>query len=239
MCLGEIGHVDIIADSGTVRRGIVGAEHLKVRSQPHRHLHNDRHQVRRISLKPVHPALRVVSRRIEVAQRRKLESLEPVVPLETALDFELGKTVKIGGILRVRFIDRQIFRLAIDRRRRRKHEARNLRFARGIENADRARQVLNGVFLRPDHGFSRSLGRGEVHHCVIASLHDRHNRPIIEDILFEETAIRKQILSCARGQIVEHIDLETAVCKKSRDVAADISGTTDNKHIHAGTSPEF
>ena len=43
--VGEIDHVHVVANRGAVRRVVIGAEHLHVRGQPDRRLHDERHQV--------------------------------------------------------------------------------------------------------------------------------------------------------------------------------------------------
>src|SRR5262249_37497037 len=100
MCIREIGNVDVVAETGSVRSRIVGAENLYVSTTARRRIENQRNQMRfRIGILA---KLRIGIRSggVEVAQREILQSMTLAEPAERALERQLGFAVRIDRQLR-------------------------------------------------------------------------------------------------------------------------------------------
>jgi len=103
--LGEIGHVDVIADAGAVRSVVIAAEHEHPLPFSLRYLEDDGNDVelRGVVLAP----LGAGSGGVEKAQRREVEErMDFRHPVEVALDNELRLPVWTAGDDALLFIDR-------------------------------------------------------------------------------------------------------------------------------------
>ena len=102
--LGEIVHVDIVAEAGSIGRGVVGPEYGYLRPPARQTLEHERYQVRLRIVALSYLTLGVAARRVEIAKHAGFEAEGPVVVFEDPLDHKLGSPVGIDRILRMRLV---------------------------------------------------------------------------------------------------------------------------------------
>ncbi len=68
---------------------------------------------------------------------------------------------------------------------------------------------------------------------IVAAAHNGCHRFVIKDVFLKKAVIWKEIVFRPGREIVKHINLEPAVRKISRNMAADIPCPADDQHIHA------
>ena len=160
--VGQIQHVDVVADAGAVGGGVVGAEHLDRRCPPGRRLHHQRDQVRGVARVLADAPVQHRAGGVEVAQGHPLQPERLVEPGQHALDLQLALAVGVLGAQRRRLHHRQHLGVAVDRRRRGEHELLHPLLAHGLEQLQRAEHVVVEVLARVAHRFACGLVGGEV-----------------------------------------------------------------------------
>ena len=110
----DVHDMDVVADAGAVRRIVVGAENLNRRAAPSG-FEDERDQVGLGIVRLAYLAVRVGTRRVEVAQRHLRQSVRRAEVHQHVLDDELGEAAGVDRLLRVVFADRHLFGHAVDR----------------------------------------------------------------------------------------------------------------------------
>src|SRR4029077_4070359 len=105
MSVGEIEDVNVIANTGSIRRVVVGSVNFNVRSFTERHLQHSWNEVRFRSM--VLAKFLGCAGGIEVAQTNKFHSMNFVVPAEHFFEHEFGFAVGTDGTRLRGFVDWQ------------------------------------------------------------------------------------------------------------------------------------
>src|SRR5438128_532485 len=115
MSVSKIVHMDVIADASAVGGGVVIAEDFQSGPLALNRLEDERDQVSlRVMVLADFPAL-VGSRRIEVSETHKAQSISMAVGFQRILECELGGSVRIHWLTRTTFRYRHFHGIAIDR----------------------------------------------------------------------------------------------------------------------------
>ena len=99
--IGQIGHVDIVAQAGSVRRRIIVAEHLQARA-PGRRLDGARNHVNLGRMIFADLPVRIRARGIEISERHRAQAVRALEMRQRPLDGELGFSVAVDRMLRMR-----------------------------------------------------------------------------------------------------------------------------------------
>jgi hypothetical protein len=139
--VGEVRHVDVVAQARPVRRGIVVAEHLQ-RVPAGRRVDGARNQMDLRGMILADVAVGIRAGGVEVAQRHGTNIVGPLEMRKRPLHCQLRVAVAVDGPLRMGFHDRRFDRLAVGGAGRREHEIPH-RFRRHrLEHAQRAADIV-------------------------------------------------------------------------------------------------
>src|SRR5438445_9347107 len=115
MSISKIVHVDVIADASAVGGLVVIAEDLQSGPLALNRLEDERDQVSlRVMVLADFRAL-VCSRRIEVSEAHKAQSISEAVGFQRILECELGRSVRIHWLTRITFRYGHFHWIAVDR----------------------------------------------------------------------------------------------------------------------------
>ena len=165
--VGQIGHVDVVAQARAVRRRVVVAEHLQALAAG-RGVDRARDDVnlRRVILAEL--AVGIGAGGVEIAKRDRADAVRALEVRKRALDRRAWTRRSVDRPLRMRLGDRRLRRLAVRRARRRKDERAD-RFAAIASRTFTAPPTLFAVVLRRlADRLADVQERGEVHHGVHA-----------------------------------------------------------------------
>jgi len=102
----------------------------------------------------------------------------------------------------------------------------------GIEQADRAADIIDGVLFGRRHGFACRLVGREMDKTAESPLKNRVDFVGIADIAFNECGLCKQVLPGSGRKVVENRHVIILVKKGADHMAANISGSADNEDFH-------
>src|SRR6266480_1081684 len=162
--IGNIEHVDVIADAGSVQRGVVRAEDVDMRQTTASGIENPGNEMSFHAM--MLAALLGGSGSVEIAEAHVFESGVDLVIRENLFEYELGLTIRIDGRLPMVFGDGNDLRFAIGGCCGRKNEFLHAVARDRIEQVHTTGHVRGVENTRLAHGLGdQSLG-GEVHHSV-------------------------------------------------------------------------
>jgi hypothetical protein len=232
----EVDDVHVVAHGRAVGRRVVGAEELQRRAaRRRRDRERDEVALGRVVLAEL--AVRVGARGVEVAQRGPAQAVGVAVPVQHALDEELRVAVRVERQQRVVLGDGHLGGAAVDGRRRREHDVAHAVRDHGVEQVQRAHEVVAEVLARVAHGLAHlDAGRELDDGRDGVRLEDGVDGRRIGQVALDERA-PAQRPAVARRHVVEHDGLEP----RGRDVlgrlAADEAGAPDDQDRHARRSP--
>src|SRR3989442_908613 len=226
--IGEIGHVDVIAQARAVGRRVIVAEHLQSRPAARR-VDGARNHVdfRRVVLPDL--ALRIGAGRVEIPQRNRVDAVRALEVRQRALHRQLGFPVAVDRRLRMRFRDRRLDRLAVCGAGRREHEGLHRFRCHRFQHAQRAGHVVPVVPRRLTHRLANVEQRRKMHdgeHIVLAKrLADRGH---IRDVTFHEVA-EGCSTAVACDQVVVDDHAVPGLAQRLRRVTADVAGAAGHE----------
>src|SRR6266513_2454224 len=162
--IGDIEHVDIVADAGSVWRGVVRAEDIDMRQTTASGIENPGNEMGFNAM--MLAALPRGSGSVEVPEGHIFEPAVDFVIRQNLFEHELGFSVGVDGRLPMVFGDGNDLGFAIGGCSGRKNEFLHAVARDGIEQVHTTSHVRGVKNTRLAHGFGdQSLG-GEVHHSV-------------------------------------------------------------------------
>src|SRR6266550_6851767 len=229
--IGDIEHVDIVAEAGSVRRGIVSAEDVDMRQSTAGGIENPGNEMSFHAM--MLAALLGGSGSVEIAEAHIFESGVDLVIRQNLFEHELGFTIRIDGRLAMVFGDGNGFGFAIGGCSGRKNEFLHAVARDGIEQIDTTGHVCGVENTRLAYGFGdQSLG-GEVHHGVNLVLReDAFNLRAIPKIYLAKDGSRRHSGTMALHQAVQRNDGHTARNQDLRADAADVARRSGNENVH-------
>src|ERR1700757_415250 len=131
MRLGEIEDVNVIANTGSIRRVVVSSVNFDVWSFTKRHLQHSGNEMRLWSV--VFAKFLGCAGGIEVAQTNKFDAMNLVVPAQNLFECEFGFAVRTDGARQRRFDDWHPIGRTENRARRRKDDPSDISRDHGIK----------------------------------------------------------------------------------------------------------
>src|SRR5215472_1772439 len=101
---GQIVHVDVVADAGSIRCRIIRAEDLQLRTKTRGRLEREWNQVRLRIMQFADLAAVISPGRVKITQAGKTKSVGAVVGLQRLLEEELRNTIGIHRLSRKIFV---------------------------------------------------------------------------------------------------------------------------------------
>src|SRR6478735_5604157 len=149
MRIGEIEDVDVIANTGSIRRVVVGSVNFDVRFFTERHLQHRRNEMRLRSM--VLAKFLGCAGGVEVAQTNKFHSMNFVVPAQNFFKCEFGFAVGTDGTQLRGFINWQAIGRTKKSARRRKDDPTHPSRKHGIEQIQPIANIIPKIFRRVLH----------------------------------------------------------------------------------------
>ncbi len=164
MGFSQVFDVNVVADAGAVRGGVVGSVDLERPDFPCDSHQNPRDQVGFRIVILADPPVGRAAAGVEIAEAGGAEPPGVVAILENTLHHELAVTVRIDGVLRVGFINGDPHRCAIGGAGGGEDENFALVLLHDLEQGDGLGRVVPVIFQRICNRFT-DVGEGrEMHH---------------------------------------------------------------------------
>ncbi len=204
---GQIGDMNIIADAGSVRRRIVGAEHVELRPQAQRRLGRHFDQMRGVGGRLAGAAARIGAGDVEIAQ----DHVAQIVRAAGVAQHDFGHQLRpaVGrdrhGRRILRHRDRS--RIAVHRRGRGEDEMAHAAFDRAFDQRARVRRVVAVVAERIAHRIRHHDRGGEMDDGVDVMLaHKPRDQGLVAGLADDERNALGNGPAMPGRQIVEHYD---------------------------------
>ena len=166
MGIGQIHHVDVVADAGAVGGGVVGAVNGDVVADALGRFQDDGDQVRLRVVGFADGAIEGSAGGIEIAQCHIAETVGFREVAHHVFNDQLCTAVHIGGIVGEIFFDGCLFRFAVDGSGGGEDDLIHAGFPHAHEQVQRAAYIVFVIFRRVRHGFADERGSGEVDDAV-------------------------------------------------------------------------
>ena len=232
MRISEVADMDIIAHPGAVRRVIVGAIYRYMAALPHRRFHRDLDEVGGARSRLAGAALRVGARDIEVAERAVIDRVRSRDIGEHPLRHELGPAIRINGLRRRGFRDRDLLGDAVSGSGRGKDEMPHASMDGALEKRPAFGCVVMIIFKRILDGFGNHNRAGEVHDCLDSVVGKQlPYKRFVRDVALDELGPRRNGPLEPCRQIVEDNHIPISLKKGENSVATDIARASGHKHV--------
>ena len=236
----QIHHVDVVAHTGTVGRGVVVAPDVHKLPPAHRHLRHKGQQVigRALRVLPDQPA-GVGAHRVEITQYGNAPIRVAAVQVaQHVLYHQLSLSVGVGGGQGVVFGQWQPLRVAVYRGRRAEHQRLDPAFAHGLQQAQTAHHIVVVIGQRLRHRFTYGLEACKVDHRAGATGPQCAGQgATVADIALDQpdlsardTPHPRQRLGLAVAEIVEHRHVQARIEQFHAGMAADITRAARDQH---------
>ena len=226
MSVGQVTDVDVIADGGAVGGVVVIAENEDLVAMSKCYLQYKRNEV------GFHLAVlanaAVGTGDVKVAQRRRPQAVGLGIGGDHVVDCELGCAIRIRRLRRHRLCDRNLCRLAVRCRGRRKHKIGDSELAHGVEQLQRRDDIVLPIVSRSLNGFANEGARGKMHNAVEASFR-QHFTSDIGHVTLDKAGLLWDSFAVAGGKVIDDGDVVPLLHEDGRAHAADIAGTASNK----------
>ena len=228
--------MDVVPHAGAVRRGVVLAEDADVIPLTQGCFHHQRDQVGFGVVILADACLRVGTSGVEVAQRHIADVVGAVAPLQHIFNGQFRRAVGIGGFRAVPFLNGLLLRLAVGRRRRRKHDLVHAVSLHGRQQGHRALHVVAVVLQRVGHALAHQRKCREVDDAVdFVFREDLMQERAVPQIAYIHLPRALDGLPVSGAQIVRHHNFVAPLDQQRYHVAADIAGSAGHQngfHIH-------
>src|SRR6267143_4273950 len=229
--IGDIEYVDVIADAGSVRRGIVSAEDVDMRQSTASGIENPGNEMSFHAM--MLAAFLGGSGSVEIAEAHVFESGVDLVIRQNLFEYELGFTIRIDGRLAMVFRDGNDLGFAIGGGGGRKNEFLHAVARDGIEQVHTTGHVRGVKTTRLAYGFGDQGLGGEVHHGVNLVLRENgFNLRAIREICLAKNGSRRHGGTMALQQAVQRDDGQAARNHNFRADTPDVARRSGNENIH-------
>src|SRR5581483_634798 len=228
---GEIRHMDIVADTGAVRRGVVVAKDVNGRTLAGRGLQHERDEMGLLRMTLAARGGRAGG--IEIPQADPSQAIGAFVPREGLLERELARPVRIRRGIQIVFLHWNLHRLTEDRAGAGKYEIPNLRLMHGTQQRQAGLHVLLVVLRGIGHRFADQRGSGHVddrldpmlpkcvrHRLAIQHVAEHESGPLVDRIPVtgREIVIDDYVMAVIDQRLGHH--------------ASDVPGPACHQHLH-------
>src|SRR5690625_4374848 len=228
---GQVAHIDVVADAGTIRRRVVVSEHLHCLAVAGSDVQDDGNQV----------CLRVVvfaklfagPGSVEVTQGRVAEPMGLAVPLQRPFDQVLALTVDTRRLDRRTLIDRNPFRRAEQRGSGGEDELADPSLQQAFQQQQRPDRVVLEVAARLLHALPDERESCEAKDdFALVEVSDIQYQRLVTDTSFDELSGIRYGRAVTGGQVVQHHDLVPLVEQVFCGDAADVTGAAGDQYPH-------
>src|SRR5580692_5385755 len=231
MRLSKIDHMDIISHTGSVECWVVISKDRNAFALLHSHLENERDEVefRCVIFTPC----RGGSSCIKVAHTGKADSVNPVQPIQHALEDEFRFTVRAAWDNPLSLVDGYPFWLIKQIRGGRKNDPFNSVFDHALKQVQSGGDIVPQIQKRLRHRLTDQRLGGEVHHGIRTMLAQSSvNRCSIRQIACHKNSIRMHRRSMSQREIVEYHHRLSRCDELFDDHAADVAGSAGYEDFH-------
>jgi hypothetical protein len=229
----EIGNVDVIPDAGAVRRRVVGAENIELRSQPKRGFDRHLDEVGGPPGRVAGAAERVGARDVEVTQDHTVQPVGGAGIAQHDFSHQFRGAVRRrrhGGIV---LACGHTLRIAVDRCGRGEDEMMYSLLDRGLDQRARVRRIIAVIAERIANRVRHDDRGSEMDDGVDPVLSDQFgDARLISSVANQERRARRHRPIEAGREIVEHHHPLASVDERMDHVAADIAGTARDQDRH-------
>jgi len=237
---GQVADVHVVAHAGAVRRVPVIAEDAQRGLAAGGCLEHQRQEVGLRVVRLTGAATLVRAGGVEVAQRGGADAVRHVEGRQHALAEELALAVRAHRLARVRLVDGHAHRVAEDNARRGEDDLVDLVIAHGLEQGQRAADVVAEVKARLGDRLAHVGVGGEVDHRLHAVRgEDAVQTGAVADVAYHQRHVADG-LAVAAPEVVEHDHLLARLSRVEHVVAAHIAraaGDQDHGCPPSTTSP--
>ncbi|QTK81258.1 Hypothetical protein AT6N2_L0316 [Agrobacterium tumefaciens] len=184
--IGKIADVDVITNARAIGGVIIRTENVQLRQLGSGSHQRTRDQMGFRLVPFIKLAIRIGSRRIEVAQCHEPQAIGSGIVFQRHLENQLGSPVRVDRHLRSFLADRQLRRHAIGCAAGRKHQTADIFVEAGIQQRQAPGNIVAVIFARILHGFT-DIGIGRT----------------MDDEGWREFPER-----CSQGAVVENVALD-------------------------------
>ena len=244
VALGQVHDVDVVPHAGAVGRGVVVAEHAQLGPLAGGDLGDVGHEVVGHASRAFTDQAAVVrAHRVEVAQAGQAPGrIGGRQIAQDFLDVQLAAAVGVDGARGVALVQGQGLRLAIDGGAAAEDQGAHAAGTHGLQQAERALDVVAEVVQRFFDGFAYGLQAGEVDDGVDGVVaQGAGQQGLVAHVAPHEDRRRAQDARqladdglAAVGQVVEQHDVVALLRQDGGGVAADVARTAGEQDVHAG-----
>ena len=235
MNCGEVGDVDVVADAGSVRGVVVGAENDDALTSAGCRLTGDLDEVSGVRGGLTGPPRRIGAGDVEVAQRRVAEVVCSRRVAKHPLGRQLGAPVRIHRSGRSLLVHRHLLRSAVDGRGRREDEVLHATGDAGLNQARARDRVVPVVLEGVDDRLGHHGASGEVDYRPDTVIRDeRAGRRGVAGIAFHEFRLGGNGRPGPRHEVVEDHHGIPRLEKGQGGVAADVAGASGDQDRSSG-----
>src|SRR5467141_3565888 len=229
--IGDIKHVDVIADAGSVWCRVVRAEDVDMGQSTAGGIENPGNEMSFHAM--MLAAFLGGSGSVEIAEAHVFESGVELEIGQNLFEHELGFTIGIDGRLPMVFGDGNDFRFAIGGGSGRKNEFLDAVARDGIEQVHTTGHVRGVKNTRLAYGFGDQGLGGEVHHSINLVLGENgFNLRAIGEICLAKDGSRRHGGTTALQQAVQRDDGQAARNQNFRADTPDVARRSGNENIH-------
>src|SRR6266478_1453506 len=229
--IGDIKHVDVIADAGSVWCRVVRAEDVDMGQSTAGGIENPGNEMSFHAM--MLAAFPGGSGSVEIAEGHILESGVDLVIRQNLFEYELGFTIRIDGRLPMVFGDGNDLGFAVGSCGGRKNEFLHAVARDGIEQVHTTGHVRGVKNTRLAYGFGDQRLGGEVHHGVNLVLRENgFNLRAIRENCMAKNGFRRNGGTMALQQAVQCNDGDATRNQDFRADTADVARRSGNENIH-------
>ncbi len=229
--VGQVGHMDEIADAGPVRRRIGVAVDDQRLAAARRHIATGGDQVPLATRPAAGPQASIGSRHIEGADRDETGSAHRLRLDKQGLGVELALAIGVQRQGRGGLGHALIVHVAINGRRRAEDEIRHVQFDRRPDQRPRFFDIVLPVLGWIAHGLFDTDRRGEVHDGVEPVLaHEPPDGVPVRRLRHDERRVLRWSPPIARRKVIENCERDARIAACPREAGADIPGPASNQN---------
>ena len=232
--IGQVVHMNVVANTGAIRRRVVGAvdpQRWSVRGG------GGERQWNQMSFRIVELAnfaAFVGPGGVEITETHRAQSVSAAVSLQRVFKKKFRCAVGIHRFARGPLGDRTLFGDAVHSAAGGEHEAANTGVQRGVQQGERAENVVPEIFARVLDRLANIGVGGKVHHRVHAREHWPEPGFVGDVALHKFEALRQSAKS--GGEIVIEHDLIAGTPQRARRMTADVACSAGHQDCQGKTS---
>ena len=229
MRLSEVVNMNIIPNTGTVRRVVVSAVNLQ-RISAVRRCKRQGNQVGLWIVELADFAAFIRARVVELTKRDVAQGVGPVIGFKSILEEQLAGAVRIDRLARSVLPDRNVGGRTVRRTGRRENKMPNTRVHRGVEQDESRFDIVRKIFSGILDRLPNISMRGKVQHRIDTRQHPPQRRPIANISNHQLKALGEETM--AGREIVIDDRLVAMPPQRPRRMTTDIPRTAGDKNSH-------